>query len=56
MAEHLLSAWRHEAHPYFGLLVLMSPTADAAEVLPKAMWGLWAYSPPIVPIPIAMGT
>jgi hypothetical protein len=28
-----------------GLLILLSGTADAAEVLPKTMRGLWAFEP-----------
>jgi hypothetical protein len=29
----------------FGLLILLPGMAGAAELLPKAMWGLWAYEP-----------
>jgi hypothetical protein len=29
----------------FGMLILFSGTADAAEVFPKAMRGLWAFEP-----------
>jgi hypothetical protein len=29
----------------FGLLILFPGMAGAAELLPKAIWGLWAYEP-----------